>query len=104
DFVKRRLPSAFRISTIGEKPIETTSLGPDSVRIGNVSGGVSLSSKVEGGALVLTANAPGENEREFSFDVISSTDSEVRSRIDAILVKEGVTLIPNAETWPATVT
>lgn len=104
ELARRAFPKIIRISTIGEKPIERTSLGPDSVRIANVTGGVSLSSGASGETLVLTADAPGEDEREFSFDVVSMIDPDVSSTIDAILVKGGVTLIPRAESWSATVT
>ena len=104
DFARRRMPNPFRISTVGEQPIELTSLGPDSVLISNVTGGVSLSRGRDGAVLLLTANAPGEDERQFSFNVVSTIDPEVSTTINAILVKEGVTLIPRAEAWSATVT
>ena len=103
-FVQRRLPSMPRLVTAGEKPIERTSFGPDSVQIANVTGGVSLSRTIDGASLVLTADAPGDNEREFTFEIVSAADASVRDTVAALLVAEGVTLIPVADVWDATVT
>jgi hypothetical protein len=98
EWARSMLPVIPRISTVGEKPIVTTTLGPDSIRIANVTGGVTLRSTVSGDALVLTADASGSGEREFTFDVISTTDPSVRSTIQAILRPESpVTLMPLAE-------
>jgi hypothetical protein len=82
-----------RPSTLPEKPIETRELLPSDVTIANVTNGVSLTIGGDAVTMTLRANAPNHDRREFTFDLVSTTDNSVRRRYEAVLEATGAVII-----------
>lgn len=105
-WIRDRLPKLpSRPSQQEEQAPVRREAAPAAVRIENVTNGVTLNAVADGDRLLLTADAPGSDSIAFTFDVVSTSDDEVRQTMSAVMLAHaGVVLSASVDSVRGTTT